>query len=325
MAASSVSSQLASEVIREVLSDHERNLLRLAGNGKSLDVLAKMYRQYEGPNGVDAALKRIREKVEDACRARVERREEEQPVEDAARGAAGIDVEREDDTGVPKSAGAGGSVRRDAGAPQRAQRASPPSSVPASSPVAPSRSGLDAGTSSPAAARNDPRARGERNEQAILAALAAQRRSARGMAEALSLPKSSIGKALERLEERGLVEHAGQDAYDWTGGGPGRGRSPSRVWKLVDEPEGCLPCPKLRQSATPSRVASVRTIRTAQPVTLATSNGNGGSPAVALLQVLADVDRDALRVEIETLRARLSALEALDGAAATLTELEVVR
>lgn len=240
-----LSRDLQREVINTALTERERNLLRLSSR-QSLFSIAKLYREYVDEDGVQAALDAIREKMEKAAGRRAER---------AARGerripgrelteAAGIDPESEEAETVTKpervtaqmpvlrssSVGTSGSKGKmpDAGAarePARESATPPNDAAPASGPSASASTAVDA----------TPPKLTER-ERTMVALLHTRRRSAKAMIVILGV-NQSVGKtAVAKLGQKGVIERTEQNAYDWPGA-THHGR-PSRVWKLVDEPEG---------------------------------------------------------------------------------------
>jgi DNA-binding CsgD family transcriptional regulator len=125
-------------VIREVLSEHEQTLLRRSAQGKSPQALAQLYRGvYEGENGVEEALARIREKIESAMGSG------ERPLASSIADVVGED----DNGGVPVRSAPRGSLNG-AGAASAPRAAAPP--VAQRQPVVPSPERLPAIVHSPA-------------------------------------------------------------------------------------------------------------------------------------------------------------------------------
>lgn len=228
--------------MREVLSDHERNMLRVAGKGKSLSAMAQLYRQYEGENGVRDALAKIREKVEKALQASVEQAHEPSEfLEDTLSVGERMD---EAEASVPvKSAPHARVPDAGAGSPPTCVEATPPR-VPAPASAGstrPSRTEFNGNRGAPAGLKRlqvNRRESGERQTQ-IVALLSVQRMSAARLGQQLGIGKSTLSGVLCRMEDLGIAKRSTANAYDWEGADRGKGR-PSRVWMLMDEPEGCL-------------------------------------------------------------------------------------
>lgn len=235
---------LAAEVIREVLSEHEQRLLSMATKGKSLDGLAKLYRQYDGPNGVQDALDKIKAKIEERLQQRVGGEDGEPMLEERV---AGFFPEEDEDRGlggVPiRSAPRGSMAGAGAGSASTRVEATPPKApAPAPSSLGLQSTGFNGNGGAPAVNGRVQASRQEGRDRRAkaLALLGVQRMSTKALAAAMDMERENLKALLQRLEGQGLVVRTTANAYDWPDAKRGRAR-PSRVWKLVDEPEGCLP------------------------------------------------------------------------------------
>lgn len=202
---------LAQEVLQTVLDERERNLLRTASH--SLERAVGLYgREYEGRKGVEVELERIKEKVERALAARMERAEriDGRSIEGAISDVTG------EPSGAPASmngAGATGSLRSD-----------PPVAAPASSSAstrrgpAPSPASLDA------------------LGLKVMELLRERRMTPKRLAAETGAGDRVMKTRLIRMERLGYVERSTENAFDWPGAN--RHGRPGRVWKLVEEPPG---------------------------------------------------------------------------------------
>lgn len=233
--------------MQTALSDRERNLLRTAAVSMSRAV--DLYgREYGGAEGVEAAVADVKVKVAAAIARRVERVERqdgERPLEVGLSEAAGVarapgEDEDEQHAGVPSrapsappermpSAGAGSASRMDATPPR------------VSAPALPSRQSPEfAGEHDrPATPRGKPTTEQlVARRRDVLAVLSERRCSTKGLSVELDIALYQANTVLEGLKRAGKVERSEDYANDWPGST--KGRKPSRVWKLVDEPAGCL-------------------------------------------------------------------------------------
>lgn len=242
-----LSRDLQRQIMETALSEHERNLLRLATR-KSLFSIAKLYRQYGDEAGVQRALDEIREKIENAAGRRVERavRGDQRTPGRALTEAAGIDPESEEaeavkpDTRItskmpplrsaPVASAANGKMPSAGVAREPARESATP---PNGATPAPDSSGPSESASTPTGG-SPPKLTAR--EQTMVGLLRTRRRSAKAMIVVLGV-SPSVGKtAVIKLHNKGVIERTEQNAYDWPDA-THHGR-PSRVWKLVDEPEG---------------------------------------------------------------------------------------
>jgi len=266
-----LSKQLQQEVMQTVLSDRERNLLLLVSRGGTQCAVDLYRREYTDKAGVEAEVKRIREKLEGALARRVERMERgahsDVPVEDAALEASGIrpgeraeenEVELpvraprvtgggvEDDAEEREVAEANASIP-DAGATaSRLSVGGPPTVAPASEDATgPSLDGSTDVSAPPLSQRAvNARARAAaqpptERQQAIMDLLRERRRTAKSISVELGIAHGTAKTCFGRMIERGFIERTEQNARDWPNAAL-VGRA-SRVLKLCDEPPETQP------------------------------------------------------------------------------------
>lgn len=275
--APTLSRELQREIIRTCLSEHERNLLRMKASGKSEFSIVKLYRQYGDEAGVRRALEAIHAKIEDAAARRLDRTQRvmDAPVEDAASEAAGIEPGasiEQDEMEMPSRAptreerfeqaardveSETGASMADAGAP--AERTASLSSHGAPAPDAdpsPNGSSPPSASPAPAGARAAVRQAAGERESEVVALLGERRQTPKRMAATLGVDDRVLKQVVIRLNDKGIAERTGENARDWPGA-PSHGR-PSRVWKLVVEPEGVKAPEHVTGSTEPTRRAPVK-------------------------------------------------------------------
>lgn len=235
-------------MLQATLDGRERNLLRVAA--KSMSRAVGLYaREFGGAEGVEAEVERIKLKVQGRLADRVDQRVRlgiaEEPIEvkliqqlnpDADDGWGGVPV---------KSVPPGTLAAADAGVARPAatnRRGDPPTRPASAAPRAdPSRSVFAGDAPKPArkaAVRQLAPAIAERRRRCTNL-LGAQRMTTKAISVALGLPMHSANSLLEGMRRAGIVERTEVFAFDWPGARPGT--KPSRVWRLVVEPEGCVP------------------------------------------------------------------------------------
>jgi predicted ArsR family transcriptional regulator len=246
---------MQAEVIRDVLSAHEQQLFLRSKAGKSPDGLAKIYRQYEGPNGVLEALNRIHEKI---ARGLAERAAEGTPAESIAK-LAQLTEDDDDDGGIPVKrvpAATNGSGPREsvngAGAAGKSLSTPPIRTAPATSSVpVPALPKLHAPAHSPAPPRKAESEAAERDER-VEALLREEPRSAACIGEKLGVSRALIRKALERLHRKGIAESTGEASFDYTPSGPGG--PPATVWRIVgDQRKAANPAERRHPTSSEAR------------------------------------------------------------------------
>lgn len=230
------------QLIQTVLSEHERNLLRMEAQGKSHFSIARLYRQYGDERGVRDALDRIRAKLTAAAERRAEQSQRptglDVPVELAANEAAGIEpgesaADREVTLPSKAPSGSNGSMAEPAPEPTERSASLPPT-APAPAPVPSSSNG---GTPAPRTER----------QRIVLALLAKRRMSKRAIEVELGIANGGADAVMTQLTGMGLVVRTEENAKDWPGAESVR--RPSRVYRLAHEPEGCGSAP----NAVPDR------------------------------------------------------------------------
>ena len=217
------------ERVREVLSPHEQKLLRLS-KSKSLDVLAQIYRMYEGENGVREALDRINAKISEGI-----------PVRRVPPASVG---------GIPLKRAPAGTV---AGAEQKAAapptRPTPTGESSTSPPMFPPPTPVRALQT----VLTDAQARDDR----VLALLRERARSCISVAHELGVGKGLANKSLRRLERHGNALRTSHEAHDYPRADPQAGGRKSKVWKAVDgpdfeEPPEAAPAPAAKPKPEPA-------------------------------------------------------------------------
>lgn len=262
-----LSRELQQEVIADCLTDRERNVLRLYGGGGVSRVLSLYQRELHDHDGVMKLIDSLHAKIERAAERKVRAVEhrEAQDIEDAAMEAAGIEQQRERRRQRPQpepeieepDEGESEAVETmpDAGASREAevQHSAPPNGVaPAPErPVAPAAGPSPETSTKPVALPPGelPHMHPKTHERwkRIYALLYEQRRSKRVLVDLIGEGDKAVENTINALQRQGVVEPTEENAKDWEGAE--NTRRPSRVVKLIAEPEGC----KLAPNSVPDR------------------------------------------------------------------------
>lgn len=198
--------ELKARVIRDVLDRSEQVLyLQRFAQAKSLDALAKIHRQYEGPNGVAEKLNELQIRVEEECRRRAPGSLEQrlaQEVETDLDNSGGIPIKHVAAAEPAKPSSSTGPPTRPAAATPR-NRPSPRSSPP----PAPAPAPKPEPAAKPAPSRGRPAVlKGQRDRERILAYVGEHGECRQQeIARALGISTGSIGSFTSQLLGEGKL------------------------------------------------------------------------------------------------------------------------
>jgi hypothetical protein len=276
------------QVIRGALSVREQKLLEMSGRGKSADAISKIYREYGGENGVEEALARIREKLQNAANGHA---------------LAGLPDEDDGLGGIPVRSVPAGTLNGAGAAPTSPEAIPPRDTAPAASSDRPSRQELAVRNGSPShgGARKPLTAEErERRNTAILTYLREHGESgAAAIARAIGIPEGSIKTELGKLAGNGHVAC--------------RATGRLLLWRMADSEPAESPGLPVKVDPPSRRAAAPQS-----PTEREKRAGKGaGLPPIAgdsIREWVAVLDRASLWDKIEEMRLRLDAYERLADA-----------
>lgn len=259
-----LSRSLQAEVIQSCLSERERNVLLMYSRGGAQNVLSLYRNDYGDAATVEEAVERLQEKVERAAAARVrsiESHDQEETLADKLRTMAGVpggalddEEESEADENIE---GTGAELDRSRDLPPSG---SAPGSLAGrherSSPRTPHTPFRHAVTGTALHEHTTPNGltfrvhhRTHPRWRQIVDTLSQGRCTKRRLVDIIGEGEGAIDNTLYALRRQGIIEHTTENAKDWKGAQ--HTRRPSRVVKLVDEPEGT---PRAANSSEPGDV-----------------------------------------------------------------------
>lgn len=229
------------QLMREVLDDHEQALMRHVARGKSLHVIAQLYRQYEGENGVMHRINEIRAKLKTAAEQRAMARE------------LGLEDDPDDTGGIPvRTVPASESMNGAGGANGHVAVDVPPAAAP---PASSSR--LPAVVDSPAPRRQSNAVIGMERERAVLEILARGPATAAAMVEEIGCSPTGLDNALARMRIAKTVVRSGKV----------EGRGGGWIYTLPSSTALDRPAPE----PPPARTTEARPVPEPEPEPLGTS------------------------------------------------------
>lgn len=263
-------------MIREVCNPREQQLLRLVANGKSPGAIAKLYREYEGENGVLEAIEEIKRRIAQRL-APVppkpdlshleEQLERELSLEEQLSAMSGLPVEQ-------VAAERQENMRRAGGAPVASDEAPPVATPPAPRPV-PSPPRLARPRRSPATTTGGAKVpsqatidqKKEREDKAVDFVTKHGPARALEISRASGIPSGSITGYMERLVDEGRVELVEEDGGKFY-------RVPGADSKPAQKP-AAPQSPSPAEKAPDAGSAGSRENASHAPTDASLSNGNG--------------------------------------------------